>query len=229
MKKLTLITNVILITLIWVGDMLYNTFGLLWMKGVTSGIFLLLGIANLLFALKFEAGNLKFSILLVVGLLFAMLGDIILNVNFIAGAALFAVGHIFFLASYLMLEKFDWKDLLYGLAIFTPSVLFITLAPIFNFEGVLMEIICVVYALIISMMVGKALSNMIKTPSILHIFIFIGSVLFFISDLMLLLNKFAGLPRIVDVLCLATYYPAQAILALTPLLASKFINWQQKN
>ncbi len=238
MKKIAFFTNLALILLILVGDALYIYYGIytpvnaLWIKSVTSALFVILGAANLFFAFKFHILNLKFGILLLCGLTFAMLGDIVLNIHFIGGAILFAIGHIFFFTSYCFLSKINWKDFCYGLAIFVPSLLLITLAPIFDFGSILMEIICIVYALIISLMVGKALSNLITLKNIVAWFILIGSVLFFISDLMLLLNVFAHLPPIVDILCLVTYYPAEIILALSvsaSIFKSNPIETQQNN
>ncbi len=228
-KKYFLIANIILALLVLVGDACYIKFGELWLKGVTSAGFVIIGGINLAYLIlnknifdKSQAGfasiNKKrlslFPIIMLVGLVFAMAGDIVLNVHFIGGAVLFAIGHVFYFASYCFLSKFKWIDLLYGAIIFVPSVLFITLAPIFKFD-VLMEVVCVVYAIIISCMVGKAISNLVRERNLLNLLIVIGSALFFFSDLMLLLNVFASLPRVVDILCLATYYPAQCLLAFS--------------
>lgn len=236
MKKTAFFLNLALILLILLGDALYIctpelhiSFSSLWIKGTTSALFVIMGAVNLFFAIKFKTVNLKFCILLLVGLFFAMLGDIVLNIHFIGGAILFAVGHVFYFISYCFLAKIHWKDFVYGFAIFLPSVLFITLAPIFDFGGVLMEIVCVVYALIISLMVGKAISNFVQKKSLLCLLILIGSVLFFISDLMLLLNVFGSLPRVVDIMCLVTYYPAQIMLALSILFASEFLEKTNEN
>ncbi len=221
MKKTAIFTNLALVLLILLGDALYIYYGIytpvnaLWIKSVTSALFVVLGAVNLFFAAKFKVLNLKFGIFMLCGLVFAMLGDIVLNIHFIGGAILFAVGHVFFFVSYCFLAKVHWKDFCYGLAIFLPSVLLITLAPIFDFGGILMEIVCIVYALIISLMVGKALSNLITLKDATSWIVFAGSVLFFISDLMLLLNVFAHLPPIVDILCLVTYYPAEILLAVS--------------
>lgn len=213
MKKGFLIADLILILLILAGDACYIIFGELWLKGVTSAGFVLLGILSLTYLLLNKEKDLKFPIVMLVGLVFAMCGDIVLNVHFIGGAVLFAIGHIFYFVSYCFIQKFKWIDLVYGAVIFVPSVLFITLAPIFDFGGVLMEVVCVVYAIIISCMVGKAISNLIRERNLVNLIILIGSALFFFSDLMLLLNVFANLPRVVDILCLATYYPAEILLA----------------
>ena len=213
MKNKFLIANIALIALVMIGDVLYIITDTLLAKSLTSIGFVLLGALNLLQLVLNKEKDLKFPIIMLVGLFFAMLGDIILEIHFISGAALFAIGHIFYFVAYTFVLKFKWKDLIYGVAIFVPSVLFITLAPIFDFKGVLMEIVCVVYAIIISCMVGKSISNLVKEKSVRTILIVVGSCLFFFSDLMLLLNVFANLGKVVSVLCLATYYPAECILA----------------
>ncbi len=213
-----LLANAVLVLGILIGDVCYITLGGLIAKSLTSALFVVLGAIELAYIIVSKNRDLKFPILMLVGLIFAMCGDIVLEVEFIVGAVLFAVGHIFYFVAYCFLNRFRWLDLVIGAIIFVPSVLFITLAPIFDFGGVLMEIVCVVYALIISCMVGKAISNLIAKQNLQNIIIVLGSVLFFFSDLMLLLNVFANLPRVVDILCLITYYPAQCYLALSILL-----------
>ena len=152
-----------------------------------------------------------FAIWLFVGLVFAFLGDVLLEIEFIVGAALFALGHVFFFISYCFLSKINLQDILCALFIFVPSLLIILLVPIFKFEGI-MKIVCVVYALIISFMVGKALSNYLKDKSITNIIILIGSCLFFFSDMMLLFANFGNV-LVCGVFCLLTYYPAEFFLA----------------
>ena len=74
-------------------------------------------------------------------------------------------------------------------------------------------LVCFVYALIISAMVGKAISNFIRERNLLNFILMVGAILFFISDLMLLLRWFMNLGEWAGTLCLATYYPAECILA----------------
>ena len=150
-----------------------------------------------------------------IGLFVTMLADIILNLEFMIGAIVFALGHICYIFAYIQIQKFTTKDLIAPICIFIPATLIITLVPLFNFGGIVMEIVCIIYALIISCMVGKSIANSIKEKTLSNIIITIGSILFFISDFMLLFSQFADVPRIFGVLCLATYYPAQAVLAFS--------------
>lgn len=214
MKKNISLINIALIVLVIIGDLFYMIYNdSLLIKSITSGLFVILGTINLIVALKNNIKNKRFAIIMLVGLVFAMLGDIILELHFILGAGLFAIGHVFYFIAYCNLIKFRWKDLIFGSIIFVPVTLFIIFAPIFNFGGLVMEIVCIVYAIIISCMVGKAISNFIHYKSPLTLIIMIGSILFMISDFMLLLNVFADLHRIFGILCLATYYPAECVLA----------------
>ncbi len=229
MKKLAILLNSIAFALILIVDILYIIFGDLWLKGTASGLFVLLGIINLIFALKLKTDKRSFCILILIGLVFAMLGDIILNIHFISGAVLFAIGHIFFFASYCALTKFSWKDLIYTAIIFVVAVCIITLVPIFDFGGIVMELVCIFYALVISCMLGKAISNFISTKSILALVILIGSALFFFSDLMLLFNKFGGVGNWAGFLCLITYYPAEFVLALSILFATTIFALNKNN
>ena len=151
------------------------------------------------------------------GLVFAMLGDVILEIHFIAGAALFAIGHVFYFVAYTVDERFKPTDLIYTACILVPAILLITLAPCFDFGGVLMEVVCVVYATVISFMVGKAIANFVRVRDKKHLIVMLGSILFFTSDLMLLFNVFTSLPYF-GALCLATYYPAEILLAFSVFL-----------
>ena len=208
--------------LVWILDGLYIRYGAFSVKIVTSLLFTAMGIVNLLYLILTKHRDLKFPVIMVAGLAFAMLGDVILEIQFIVGAALFAVGHVLFFVSYCFLRKPALVDFIIGGVIMLFAVLFITLAPIFDFTGdVVMEIVCVVYAIVISLMVGKAIGDFVKLKSWLTFAIALGSVLFFFSDLMLLLNVFSTVEKYVGALCLATYYPAECLLAFSVFLAKR--------
>lgn len=213
MKKIVFFLNLLLIALVQISDIWYLTNGGLWRKGLTSFGFVLLGILNLAYLIAVRRKPLRFPVILTVGLVFAMLADIVLNVNFIGGALLFAVGHVFYFVSYGMLERFCRRDILLSGVIFTAAALILTFAPMFDFGDAFMNGLCIGYALVISFMVGKAVSNVIRKPNTSNILLAAGSVLFFFSDLMLALYVFGDAPKITDILCVVTYYPAQCILA----------------
>lgn len=212
------IVGILIALLVLIGDIFYILYGKLWIKGTTSSLFFLLGLYFFAFCVL-KKKRIRFALFMVIALFLTMIADIVLNIHFISGAILFAVGHILYMISYMMLHKWHWRDLLISGILMIPSVLWLTLSSMFDYGGVLMEIVVVAYAIIISFMVGKAISNWMdgllkeKNSKPLELVIMIGSLLFFFSDCMLLLNVFADFPRVVDILCLATYYPAQILLA----------------
>ena len=211
-KPITAI-NLLFLIAIMVGDVFFIIYDDFWVKTITSLAFVLLGAINLIYAIKKQKSNLNFCIIMLIGLFFAMLGDVLLEIDFIIGAALFAVGHVFYFIAYCFLEKFSWWDLLAGAIIFIPSLMFILFAPILEFDSLMMKILVIAYALIISLMLGKATSNFIRNRNVLNFILFLGSFLFFFSDLMLLLRNFAHMSVVVKILCLVTYYIAEWLLA----------------
>lgn len=215
MKKSVLITNLILIIAVLVGDVFYMINGSIWVKALTSLGFVAIGAVNLVYLLKTKPNDKRFAWFMLAGLVFSMLGDIFLEIIFILGAGLFAVGHVLYFVAYCYLAKPRWLDLIISACIAIPSVLVITLVPVFNFGGFLMEMVCIIYALVISCMVGKAVGNYVKFKSVLTLVVMIGSILFFFSDLMLLFNVFADISRVFGVLCLSSYYPAQILLGVS--------------
>lgn len=213
-KKLIIWINIALTIAVIIGDIIYMNYGKLWLKGTTSFGFVLLGAINLLFVTVEREINLKYRIMLVIGLFFSMLGDIVLNIHFISGALLFAVGHVFYFIAHSCLIKLKTADLIPSGLIFVVSALIIILVPIFDFGSVLMEGVCVFYAFVISLMVGKAAANFLRNKGTLTLALMVGCILFYFSDLMLLFNTFSDVSPVFGRLCLSTYYPAQCILAV---------------
>lgn len=184
------------------------------MKGFCSFIFVLLGIINLIYCFINRQEGKIFPILMVGGLLLGMIADVVLNFNFIIGAAIFALGHILYFAAFTLLHKFGIKDLIAVCCVFIVSLILVLL-PIYDFGSKLMFIVIIAYALIISLMLSKSLINAINTKETMEIILFIGSLLFYISDFMLLLSIFGGEKNFASFVCCYTYWPGQIIIAFS--------------
>lgn len=223
MNKIVNFGVLFLIFCVLVGDLFFILESSLLIKSLSSFGFVLIGLISLLYLSKQNVTIKKFTIMMLIGLIFAMFGDIVLEIDFIIGAILFAIGHVFYFVAYCCLNKFLWNDLLIGASIFIPATLIILFLPIFDFGGALMQLLCVVYAIIISCMTGKAISNYIKLKNFLTLILMIGSCLFLFSDLMLLFTVFCNISKVFRYLCLISYYPAEILLAL-----SLFINKKNK-
>lgn len=220
-KKVILGVNILMIAAIFVLNYFYQKNGFdFTLKCVCSGGFALLGIINLLYAIFAQTGNLPFQGLMALGLVLAMAGDVAIGYDFIIGAAVFALGHICFVIAYCFEKKPHLRDLLFSGILFGAGGAFLLFSPLLSFDVPVYKIVCLVYALIISTMLGKALSNCITLKSPSSCLIALASALFFFSDLMLVFDWFIGLWDWTDNACMGSYYPALCFLALSMLLKS---------
>lgn len=218
-QKIMLAVNAAVIAAIFVLNYFYQKNGFdFTLKCTCSGLFALLGLINLGYALKTGARPARFYIAMAAGLVLAFLGDYLIGYDFIVGAATFAVGHIFFIVAYGFLQKMQALDCIISGILFLACALFLLLCPLLVFEVAIFRVVCIVYALIISTMLGKALGNLVRTKTKTAAVIAFASFLFFFSDLMLVFDRFIGLWSWTDHACMGSYYPALCLLAFSMLM-----------
>ena len=209
-KKCIRYINYLFLVLSLVTAAAYDIMSGLTMKTVAAAVFMTLGVINAAYALYKRAFN---PMCMVFALGFCMAADITLWHSFIGGAALFAVGHVFYIICYCKREKLLLSDLLPGACLFVPVCALMLFWKRFDFGSTAMQALCIGYALIISLMFSKAFSNYRRRKCRAYALMLLGSALFVFSDFMLLLELFAGAPAITDTLCIFTYFPGQCIQA----------------
>ncbi len=208
--------NAFVIATIFVLNYFYQSNGFdFTLKCICSGLFASLGLVNLGYALKTKQPNTKFYIGMSAGLVLAFLGDYLIGKDFIVGAATFALGHICFVVAYCFVQKMQKLDYIVSGTLFLGCLIFLLFCPLLTFEVAIFRIVCIVYALIISTMLGKAVGNFVRERNLVSVTIATASVLFFFSDLMLVFDWFIGLWSWTDHACMGTYYPALCFLALS--------------
>ncbi len=164
----------------------------------------------------------KFFKLMFAGLFFSFLGDAFLafdttgeGLAFIFGVASFALGHIMYILGYTNQCKFRLQDLIIFLGYLCPT-LFIIFFINFDFKD--MQLLVIIYAFIISFMVGKSFgmrSYYAQNPFSVTCLI-TGSLLFFVSDcLLLFLFFYPGAPSFLQQCNWFLYYLGQALLAIS--------------
>lgn len=211
MKKIIKLLTLILIAFTLISGYFYYLQGGLWLKSLTSFGFVATGLANLIYALKEKACD-RFVIFTFCGLFFSFLGDIVINLSFIPGAFIFALGHVFYFAAFCSREGFSKRDFVYVAAMLVISLTILLLYPGFNFDTLIL-CVCVFYSIIISFMAGKAISGYFANRSAVNLILAIGAILFFSSDAALVLYMFGNAGKAADTVCLFTYFPAQCMLA----------------
>ena len=214
-QKLLLAINGLVIATIFVINYFYQSNGFdFTLKCLCSGLFAALGFVNLGYALKTKQRNTKFYIGMSAGLVLAFLGDYLIGKDFIVGAATFALGHVCFVVAYCFMQKMQKYDYIFSGVLFLGCLIFLLFCPLLTFDVPLFRIVCIIYALIISTMLGKAIGNFVREKTLINGTIATASVLFFFSDLMLVFDWFIGLWSWTDHACMGTYYPALCLLAL---------------
>ena len=196
-------------------------------KFIGSGVFVLLGAINLTYALINKNTNYKFSITIFAGMLLSFGGDVAIEFEFVAGAALFALAHVCYIVAFYFINKFHWLDIVISVAFAIPATLSIGLLDFFIFNPPILKYVVIVYALIISFMFGKSLSCLILKRNFQSIIAFIGAFLFVVSDLCLLIELFSTLEYAVKIDfghgCMAIYFPALLVFAYSVYYQNKQI------
>lgn len=158
---------------------------------------------------------------LLIGLIFGMVGDVVLNLRFIlkeqgqrvylVGIAAFLIGHIMYLAALIPLDNNLLMDIIAGviLAAALLAYIFKTLEvkPIFKIFGI-------VYLGAVFIMSTIAVHLAIVTQNAHDVIYAVGAVFFTMSDIVLIFNQFSGVSkfsrRIVN---LSMYYIGQLLIA----------------
>lgn len=213
-KKLFFTLNILLLAALavclWIYD---NINGRLVMKGVTAGCFVALGLVNFVYGLCAKPRGIAFPLTLAIGLCLAMAGDLVISRNFILGAGLFAAGHVMYAVAMYTRQKFARLDAAMSLVMFIVALAILTFTPGLSLSTPILRYVCYAYAVIISVMAGKAISGFLQARTLTNALLALGSVMFYFSDVMLLLAWFAGAGDWADVACIYTYFPGQGILA----------------
>ncbi|MBQ9162964.1 MAG: lysoplasmalogenase [Clostridia bacterium] len=218
-QKIMLGVNVCVISAIFLLNYFYQQNGFdFTLKCVCSGGFALLGAANLIYALTTKQNEKRFYIGMALGLFLAFLGDVLIRYDFIVGAATFALGHVCLVIAYCFIQKIKPLDLIISGVLFVGAAAFLMLCPLLTFDDPVFRVVCIIYALIISLMLGKAAGNLINSKNTVTGIIAAASSLFFFSDLMLVFDWFIGLWNWTDHACMGTYYPALCLLAFSMIL-----------
>ena len=189
------------------------------LKGLASLMFVLIG-----YKAYMTTGN-PFNGKLLVGLVFGMIGDILLNLRylipkmnqkiFLAGIVAFLIGHIMYLLALIPQAQHVW---IWYCVIAGALVAAALLAYIFKTMEVkkAFTIFGVFYLGAVFIMTAIAIGIAVFTPSRRAIIYAIGAVLFTLSDVVLIFNTFSGVTKFsLRITNLTLYYIGQLLIALS--------------
>ncbi len=186
-------------------------------KGSAALMFVLVGIMG------FRASNSSYSKIILWGLCFGALGDILLNLRylvgemgqkvFLAGIASFFTGHIMYLVALVPTSKHLFISVVAGVIAAALLLVYIfrklTVKPAFKIFGIF-------YIGAIIIMTAVAIDNLLTYRIASCTLFAIGAILFTVSDIVLIFNTFGEKTtlgrRIANLTC---YYIAQLLIAMT--------------
>ena len=152
------------------------------------------------------------------GLLLSLGGDVVLmftpNKAFLAGLFLFLLAHIVYSAAFTLPNGFHRQDLITAaLLLLLAVVIYLYLRPGLGS----MKVPVILYVLIVCFMVNRAVSTFFGNAfsATQARLLTLGAVLFWLSDLVLAINRFRH-PFKANRLGLFCYYGGQLLIALSP-------------
>lgn len=190
------------------------------LKGLASAMFVLVGYNACLFS------NSVYNRQLLIGLIFGMIGDILLNLRyvfpkhgqkiFLSGILAFLIGHIMYLIALIPRARHLWLFVIIG--VIAAAGL---LAYIFKTMEVkkAFKIFGVFYLGAVFVMCSIAIGIAIFNPSQGSLVFAIGAILFTASDVVLIFNTFSGVTRFsLRIINLSLYYIGQMLIAYSMFL-----------
>lgn len=194
-------------------------------KTLSSVFFILCGVFSINYV-----GSSTMNLLIIVGLVFGLVGDIILDLKvmypedsdkyFVFGTSSFIFGHIFYFASVFMYNKSVLEShLLWNILISLGVAIVLTLVILLSSKKMGMDFknmksLVAFYSLLLTFMVAYSVSIAIYEP-IFWIFA-AGMIVFFLSDLVLSMQYFGGRNQKVWIYVNhILYYLAQVTLAIS--------------
>ena len=193
-------------------------------KSATRQVYVLKPLSTLLvilvalLSLPAPQTNATFTLWVLAGLMLSLGGDVALMFTsskaFLAGLVLFLLAHVVYAAGFTLFNGFYPGDLVVGLVLAVIGVgIYAYLWP--GLGG--MKLPVAIYVLIICVMVNRAASTFFGTffTPAQAILLTAGATLFWISDLVLAVNRFRR-PFRYHRLGLILYYGGQLLIALSP-------------
>jgi uncharacterized membrane protein YhhN len=210
MKKVTLYV----VVLVFVAELIAVTLNLATLNFVVKPLIMTSLAAYYLVSTKPR------STLFLIAMLFCWVGDVLLlfkpELFFMAGLVAFLTGHILYILCYQRMRFSESKNALLGpqkvrfaLPIALAGTgLVVVLYPVLGD----LRIPVMIYALVITIMALQALFRFGYTTNKSFVLVFIGAILFMISDSLLAINKFLMPIQFASFYIMATYMVAQYLI-----------------
>ena len=210
-----IVLEFIYVILLIIAELKEQSYLTLVFKTLSSMMFVLLGSSRLI--LSTGPFNPIF-----IGLCFGAVGDVLLAISlvskrfnrgfFASGGAMFFIGHIFYLISSVKMSRHVVAAL--ALCCVITGMFIWQLYKRVNLEKPF-KIIGLGYVFMVSFMASNGLVNLMTIPGRKTLLFGIGAIMFLISDILLIIERFIKERSIYTVAVLLFYYVGQTLIALS--------------
>ena len=214
--------NKIIIPIFWLlslTDFVANTYNISMLAMIVKP--LLIPCLLYLFLIETNFSKVNNSRLLILGLIFCWLGDVLLMfeykdpIFFILGLAGFLTGHIFYILYFSKLSAVPQKLKEKKMMMLLPVLLYVLLLLYILYPSLGdLKIPVIVYAIVLTSMLSMALWQSQKIDSSIAKLFIAGAISFVLSDSLLALNKFYHPFKAAGFLIMFTYCLAQYLIVL---------------
>jgi len=156
--------------------------------------------------------SLFYKMMIISGLAFSMLGDIMLMLptdKFLHGLASFLVAHILYLMAFISDSAFPVNYLFLIPALIIGAIILRILLP--RVKGKVIPVL--LYSLVLTLLLWQSAGRLELSYSHSSLVALIGSVFFICSDIILVFNRFVKKYKRGQLIILSTYYVAQLLIA----------------
>lgn len=190
------------------------------LKGSASLMFVIIGALGLI-----SCEDKSFGKLIVIGLIFGMIGDILLNLRyllekigqkiFLMGILAFLIGHVLYLCA--LIPKSKALLICVSLGIVLAAITLIIIFKTIDEVKIAFKIFGVFYVGAVIVMTTIAIGNMITSGFELSAVVYaVGALAFMSSDIILIFNTFCGTSKFsLRLTNLAMYYLGQILIAMS--------------
>lgn len=220
MKYLMLVINIILTSIMITFGTLYcvHLFAFDGYRWIACGALVLMAIGNLLYCLLSKnviKQKKMFGIFMCSAMVASFIADAIITMSAVWGLIMFCLSCCLFFVAFVCVSKFQWSDIIFGLCLAVPIVLVVAMGRIFGFANVGMELLAILYILISSIVLGKAIANVFNARRATEILSLIAYILFYLANFLMLCSKFSAISFFMDMVYLGVYLLSSSLFAFS--------------
>lgn len=191
MKKLLIVLNIFFPVLALTCATFYSINGEMWLKWMSGLGFVLQGIINFIFLIRFRPDKKLYGILMLAGLILSYFASMLIHYYIVWTMILFALVSILLYLSNSLIICVKPVDFVYGICIAIPMMFLMIFSGIFGFVTVWVEVFVILYVVLISLVLGKTISNIVRERNVITSIQFVSTLLFYAANFIMLCNAFS--------------------------------------